>query len=107
MTSVIKNPLPVEKDNLVSVANTTVTDPTDNKQQSVIQPIEAKPKPNICFKCRKKTGLLGFKCKCENNFCSEHRYAEEHNCTYDYKSESKNILMKNNPQVLSDKLTKI
>ncbi|KAJ8465090.1 hypothetical protein OPV22_027642 [Ensete ventricosum] len=28
---------------------------------------------NRCFRCRKKVGLTGFKCRCENTFCSAHR----------------------------------
>ena len=39
-----------------------------------------------CKECSRKVGLLGFKCKCEEIFCSRHRYAEEHHCPVDYRA---------------------
>jgi hypothetical protein len=62
-----------------------------------------------CFVCKKKVGLLGFDCKCDKDkkFCSSHRYAEQHNCTFDYRAANKEILMKNNPIIVSEKITKI
>lgn len=36
---------------------------------------------NRCQICRKKVGILGFKCdSCSYNHCSEHRLPECHNC---------------------------
>lgn len=36
---------------------------------------------NICSKCGKKIGGLPFRChRCHQNFCSEHRLPEDHNC---------------------------
>ena len=60
-----------------------------------------------CMICSKKTGLLGFKCRCEGNFCSAHRHAEDHKCGYDYKTDAKNKLAKDNPVIVSAKVTKI
>ncbi len=37
-----------------------------------------------CWICKKKIGLLGFKCSCLYTFCAIHRCSTEHNCTYDY-----------------------
>ncbi|KAM6390327.1 AN1-type zinc finger protein 4 isoform 1-T1 [Pluvialis apricaria] len=50
--------------------------------------IQAKKKiTKHCFLCGKKTGLAtSYECRCGNNFCATHRYAETHTCTYDYKS---------------------
>ncbi|XP_068255924.1 AN1-type zinc finger protein 4 isoform X2 [Nyctibius grandis] len=50
--------------------------------------IQAKKKiTKHCFLCGKKTGLAtSYECRCGNNFCATHRYAEAHTCTYDYKS---------------------
>ncbi|KAI6174730.1 hypothetical protein M3Y97_01022600 [Aphelenchoides bicaudatus] len=31
-----------------------------------------------CHVCRRKTGLLGFTCRCGGLFCGEHRYHNEH-----------------------------
>lgn len=42
-----------------------------------------------CFSCKKKVGLLGFKCRCNFIFCSGHRHAGDHNCEFDYKAMQK------------------
>ena len=60
-----------------------------------------------CYICKKKVGLLGFTCKCgSNQFCSHHRYPDSHNCTFDFKKEHKDKLIKNNPVIVSDKIIK-
>jgi hypothetical protein len=40
-----------------------------------------------CEQCKKKLGIIEYKCKCEKLFCISHLHAEEHNCTFDYKKE--------------------
>ncbi|SBT87471.1 zinc finger protein, putative [Plasmodium malariae] len=60
-----------------------------------------------CFLCNKRIGLLGIKCRCEHYFCALHRYADTHNCTFDYKKYYKDQLMKNNVKVVADKVKKI
>lgn len=60
-----------------------------------------------CSKCNKRLNLMIFKCKCEKNFCPKHRYAEEHNCNFDYKLDEKNRLERINPKVTSNKLNRI
>jgi AN1-type zinc finger and ubiquitin domain-containing protein 1 len=45
--------------------------------------------------------------RCGNNFCSLHRNAEAHNCTFDYKTEGRKILEHSNPLVAAPKLPKI
>ncbi|NXH09500.1 ZFAN4 protein, partial [Bucco capensis] len=61
-----------------------------------------------CFLCGKKTGLTSsYECRCGNNFCATHRYAETHTCTYDYKSAGRRYLQKTNPVVSAPKLPKI
>uniref|UniRef100_A0A0G4HSE4 AN1-type domain-containing protein n=1 Tax=Chromera velia CCMP2878 TaxID=1169474 RepID=A0A0G4HSE4_9ALVE len=59
-----------------------------------------------CWKCNKKTGLLGFECRCGYSFCGEHRYAEAHSCDFDYKSFGRNLLQTANPEVVGEKVTK-
>ena len=44
--------------------------------------------------CRKKLGISEYKCKCGKLFCITHLHAEEHNCTYDYKTEGQTQLKK-------------
>jgi len=61
-----------------------------------------------CFKCSKKLGLAtNYKCRCGNMYCAAHRYAETHNCTYDYKGEGRKVLEQSNPVVTAPKLPKI
>ncbi|KAJ0968448.1 hypothetical protein J5N97_025365 [Dioscorea zingiberensis] len=52
-----------------------------------------------CLVCKKKVGLIGFSCRCGGLFCSSHRYAEQHQCQYDYKNAEKNSIAKANPMV--------
>jgi hypothetical protein len=66
-----------------------------------------KSKPNRCMVCKKKTGLLGFPCRCGGLYCGEHRYADQHECQYDYKSAERDEIRKNNPVVMSKKIEKI
>ncbi|CAM0876733.1 unnamed protein product [Alopecurus aequalis] len=60
---------------------------------------------NRCLTCRKKVGLLGFRCRCEGTFCSVHRYYEKHDCRFDYKTAGREQIAKHNPLVVADKIT--
>lgn len=68
-----------------------------------------KVKKNRCIICNKKVGLLGFECKCSPNmkFCSEHRLPENHDCTFDHKSEGLGFLADKLIKVTSEKVIKI
>ncbi|KAG3264946.1 zinc finger AN1-type containing 4, transcript variant X10 [Ictidomys tridecemlineatus] len=72
-------------------------------------PLQTKKKTTKhCFLCGKKTGLAtSYECRCGNNFCASHRYAETHGCTYDYKSAGRRYLQEANPVVNAPKLPKI
>jgi Mg2+ and Co2+ transporter CorA len=71
------------------------------------QPNKVQINKSRCMSCNKKIGLLGFKCKCEYLFCSQHRYSDRHDCTFDYKELGKELLNKANPVVISSKIDKI
>lgn len=61
-----------------------------------------------CFHCGKKTGLAtSFDCRCGQNFCASHRYAETHACSYDYKSSGRRLLQDAHPLISAPKLPKI
>lgn len=62
---------------------------------------------NRCFSCNKKVGLTGFRCRCENLFCSMHRYSDQHECSFDYKTDGRAKLERDNPQVVGAKIRKI
>ncbi|KAI0501246.1 hypothetical protein KFK09_016189 [Dendrobium nobile] len=66
-----------------------------------------KQQPNRCLLCRKKVGLTGFKCRCGDMFCSNHRYPESHKCSFDFKSAGEEAIAKANPVVKAEKIEKI
>ncbi|XP_074647919.1 AN1-type zinc finger protein 4-like [Tubulanus polymorphus] len=74
-----------------------------------LPPVKTKKKSHKrCFLCGKKTGLAtSYQCRCDNNFCANHRYAEAHDCTFDYKTEGRKLLEQANPVVSAPKLPKI
>ncbi|KAI3383693.1 hypothetical protein SNEBB_006487 [Seison nebaliae] len=62
----------------------------------------------LCFECGKKTRIgMYYRCRCNSIFCTRHRNPETHNCQFDYKTEGRKILKKNNPKINSPKLPKI
>ena len=58
-----------------------------------------------CWQCEKKIGLTGVRCRCGYHFCAAHRYAESHDCDYDYKTNERRKLTKANPVVQANKLS--
>uniref|UniRef100_A0A0E0LV80 AN1-type domain-containing protein n=1 Tax=Oryza punctata TaxID=4537 RepID=A0A0E0LV80_ORYPU len=63
-------------------------------------------KPNKCMACRKKVGLLGFECRCGGVFCSLHRYADKHGCSFDFRKSDRKKIAKENPLIIAAKITK-
>ncbi|KAI8897952.1 hypothetical protein BC833DRAFT_526467 [Globomyces pollinis-pini] len=62
----------------------------------------------VCTQCQKKLGPAQlFTCKCKKSFCSIHRYSDRHDCSFDYKTEGKAVLQRNNPLVKTDKCIKL
>ena len=59
--------------------------------------------------CKKKFKLIKFPCICGNNYCSEHRYMNAHNCILilENKKKCKDNIKDNNPEVNFTKLIKI
>lgn len=78
-----------------------------SSQLSIVPPLLYAHVTPRCQQCRKKVGLTGFKCKCGMLFCGQHRYAEAHNCTFDYKSVERERLAANNPLVQASKVQRI
>jgi len=93
----------------------TVNQPEPPRQE-VIPSVESKPQETApvvkqedtskCWTCKKKVGLLGFRCKCDFVFCSTHRYADQHVCTFDWKGANQQKLAKENPTVVAAKIQK-
>lgn len=50
-----------------------------------------------CWECKKKVGLTAIECRCGYVFCSGHRYADQHNCSFDFKTADRAELARRNP----------
>ncbi|KAI8468552.1 MAG: zinc finger protein, major isoform [Monoraphidium minutum] len=94
-----------------AAASSAAAEGTSSPAAAVADASPASPssscKPNRCQSCRKKVGLTGFACKCGMLFCSQHRYAEAHACTFDYKTAEREKLAANNPLVQASKVERI
>lgn len=62
---------------------------------------------NRCSGCRKRVGLTGFRCRCGDLYCAEHRYSDRHDCTYDYKTAGREAIARDNPVVKAAKIVRI
>lgn len=67
----------------------------------------AKREVNRCSGCRRKVGLTGFRCRCGELFCGEHRYSDRHDCSYDYKTAGREAIARENPVVKAAKIIKV
>lgn len=74
---------------------------------SLSSPTEKPSIPGRCYHCNKKVGIYGFNCRCGFNFCSTHRYADAHDCSFDYKTFEREQLRKTNQAVIADKIQRI
>ena len=61
-------------------------------------------KNDRCHVCNKKLRTCGIECKCKKFFCFSHISNTNHNCSFDYKEFGKNLVEKQNPRILFDKV---
>jgi len=66
-----------------------------------------KKKKTRCLICKKKLGITGFDCRCGGMFCSLHRFEDQHNCNFDFKTTEREKLAKDNQKVEDAKIEKI
>lgn len=88
-----------EKKAVEDAAKKAEEDAAEKEAKDAEPPKEEQKDKTKCWFCGKKCGLLGFECKCGYTFCSQHRYAEDHNCIFDHKTRGREILAKNNPNI--------
>ncbi|XAR54342.1 hypothetical protein NMG60_11029421 [Bertholletia excelsa] len=67
----------------------------------------ARREVNRCSGCRRKVGLTGFRCRCGDLFCAEHRYSDRHDCSYDYKAAGREAIARENPVVKAAKIVRV
>ena len=86
--------------------STVPLEATDSKTDQAGQVIlTSQTDPSRCWSCKRRVGLLGFKCRCKNTYCSKHRHASEHECTFDYLTANKQQLAKQLTPCVADKVT--
>ncbi|KAG9150682.1 hypothetical protein Leryth_008148 [Lithospermum erythrorhizon] len=78
-----------------------------NSEASLISNFPMKRKVNRCSGCYKKVGLTGIRCRCSKLFCSNHRYSDRHDCTFDYKSSGREAIARENPVIKAAKIVRI
>lgn len=102
--------IPIKNDSAVSLS---VMETSSSMGANSMSPLTAssvdKKKRNRCSwqNCNKKLGLTGFDCRCGGQFCPLHRYANEHDCSFDYKEHGQNEIRKNMPVVQADRVRRI
>jgi predicted nucleic acid binding AN1-type Zn finger protein len=93
----------ISKINIIE-SNPIVSEKNSIKEISIKQKSKNRCNYDIC---KTKLGLVPFECRCQLNFCSEHRLPENHKCTFDYKTLGKSLIEKNNQKVIGEKIQKI
>lgn len=56
-----------------------------------------------CPVCAKRVRLTAIKCKCGLAFCDRHAHAEDHSCSFDYKTHGREILDAKNPRITTQR----
>jgi hypothetical protein len=79
----------------------------DLKKEAETASSPVKREVNRCSGCRRKVGLTGFRCRCGELFCADHRYSDRHDCGYDYKAAGREAIARENPVVKAAKIVKI
>ena len=79
----------------------------DNIENKIIKVNKKKKNKNKCALCNKKLPLMPIVCKCGYKFCGIHRHPEDHQCSFDYKTQQQKLLRDKNPQIISNKIIKI
>ncbi|OWZ04536.1 hypothetical protein PHMEG_00023541 [Phytophthora megakarya] len=79
-----------------------VEEKTEKKEEKPVQKNRRR-----CWECKVKVGLTAVKCRCDYTFCGKHRYAEEHNCAFNFKTAGKRKLEEENPVVVPCKVARI
>lgn len=94
---------------LPTATSSTMESSIESSSVETLSPSKEKKKVNRCSweSCNKKLGLTGFQCRCGGQYCSLHRYANEHQCTFDYKEHGQNEIRKNMPVVQAERVRRI
>ena len=86
-----------------------ITVDTETVQDNSKEPEKPVVKPKRCQHdgCKVKLMLADFACRCKSFYCSQHRFAEVHKCSFDYKGVGKELLTKQMPTVIGEKFERV
>ena len=105
---IIENLTPQKKIIRPQKTNNETNNETNNKNnKNNKKKTKKKTKKKRCGMCRKKLGLIPFKCRCEKMFCAKHRYSDVHKCDYDYKTSYTQKYTEDNPKIVPNKIIHI
>lgn len=91
-----------------SPAETSLDRTKDTASAAAVEEVgKVKREVNRCSGCRRKVGLTGFRCRCGDLFCAEHRYTDRHECSYDYKTAGREAIARENPVVKAAKIVRV
>ncbi|XP_042442616.1 zinc finger A20 and AN1 domain-containing stress-associated protein 11-like [Zingiber officinale] len=81
----------------------------EEKNETVAAPAMPPPTKEVkrCLVCSRRVGLTGFRCRCGELFCGEHRYSDRHDCSFDYKAAARDAIARANPVVRAAKIARI
>lgn len=91
----------------VPITNDATASITATSAEASPSTSQNKPVKQRCAICKKKLGLTAASCRCGGLFCPIHRYPQDHQCTFDYRTDGQNALRRANPRVDGEKITKI
>lgn len=94
----------VDPQNMVEAMDNVIKPPEKPLEKPVVA---ERPKRCQGLDCKAKLVLSDFACQCKGFYCSKHRYAEDHSCTFDYKAAGNKLLSKNLVKVDGEKVQKI
>ncbi|CAK4644351.1 unnamed protein product [Aphanomyces euteiches] len=90
----------------LDVAATVAALVPEPEKKTTVNPVTQTNKRR-CWTCKQKIALSAVTCRCGYTFCNRHRYAEEHNCVFDFKNVAKRKLEEENPRVVPLKVARI
>lgn len=97
-------PIPADSSNNAERSNVSSKSKTmDEWKRWAMHNSELQTCPTKCWKCSRKIGLVGIKCRCGFIYCGRHRPPQKHQCEWDYREilELPTIMSNRN---LSDRL---
>lgn len=100
------NPLILKRKapNPISKRQMTTHYSAEVKQVKVVEEKKSEPKL-CCAHCSKTLKFIStFICRCEKSFCSKHRFFDQHSCTFDFKTSTKEKLRAQNLKIVPKKL---